>query len=119
MSAALIMRKLAAYPRQNQIARALNEIGQREKTIFILELLLDPQLRCRQERGLNDGESVNSASRAIFVGQRGEFSRSGVSGPGASGQLLAPARRGHRGVDDAVLGRCHCGSPCRRTSRPR
>jgi Tn3 transposase DDE domain len=27
VSAALIMRKLAAYPRQNQIARALNEIG--------------------------------------------------------------------------------------------
>jgi TnpA family transposase len=73
VSAALIMRKLAAYPRQNQIARALNEVGQLEKTVFILELLLDPQLRRRQERGLNDGEAVNSASRAIFVGQRGEF----------------------------------------------
>jgi TnpA family transposase len=73
VSAALIMRKLAAYPRQNQIARALNEIGQLEKTVFILELLLDPQLRRRQGRGLNDGEAVNSAGRAIFVGQRGEF----------------------------------------------
>ena len=73
VSAALIMRKLAAYPRQNQVARALNEIGQLEKTIFILELLLDPQLRHWQERGLNDGEAVNSASRALFVGQRGEF----------------------------------------------
>jgi Tn3 transposase DDE domain-containing protein len=41
--------------------------------VFILELLLHPQLRRRQERGLNDGEAVNSASRAIFVGQRGEF----------------------------------------------
>jgi TnpA family transposase len=73
VSAALIMRKLAAYPRQNQVARALNEIGQLEKTVFILELLLDPLLRRRQERGLNDGEAVNSAGRAIFVGQRGEF----------------------------------------------
>jgi hypothetical protein len=44
-----------------------------ERTIFILELLLDPQLRRRQERGLNDMEAVNSASRAIFIGQRGEF----------------------------------------------
>lgn len=34
---------------------------------------MDPQLRRRQERGLNDGEAVNSASRAIFVGQRGEL----------------------------------------------
>jgi TnpA family transposase len=41
--------------------------------VFILELLLDPQLRRRQERGLNDGAAVNSASRAIVVGQRGEF----------------------------------------------
>jgi TnpA family transposase len=73
VSAVLIMRRLAAYPRQNQIARALNEIGQLEKTAFILELLLDPQLRRRQERGLNDGEAVNSASCAIFIGQRGEF----------------------------------------------
>jgi TnpA family transposase len=73
VSAALIMRKLAAYPRQNQVARALDQIGQLEKTVFILELLLDPQLRRRQERGLNDGEAVNSAARAIFVGQRGEF----------------------------------------------
>jgi len=44
-----------------------------EKTVVILELLLDPQLPRRQERGLNDGEAVNSAARAIFVGQRGEF----------------------------------------------
>ncbi len=67
------MRKLAAYPRQNQIARALHEMGQLEKTVFILELLLDPQLRRRQGRGLNDGEAVNSAARAVFAGQRGEF----------------------------------------------
>ncbi len=73
VSAALLMRKLAAYPRQNQIARALHDIGQLEKTVFILELLLDPQLRRRQQRGLNDGEAVNSISRAIFIGQRGEF----------------------------------------------
>jgi hypothetical protein len=90
------MRKLAAYPRQNQIARALNEIGQLEKTVFILELLLDPQLRRRQERGLNDGEAVNSASRAIFVGQRGEFrDRAYLPGPGPSGQLPAPVGGRH------------------------
>ena len=67
------MRKLAAYQRQNQVSRALEQIRQLEKTVFILELLLDPELRRRQERGLNDGEAVNSAARAIFVGQRGEF----------------------------------------------
>ncbi len=72
-SAALLMRKLAAYPRQNQIARALHEIGQIEKTIYILEYLLDPKLRRRVQRGLNAGEAVNSIGRALFVGRRGEF----------------------------------------------
>jgi TnpA family transposase len=72
-SAALLMRKLAGYPRQNQLARALHELGQLEKTVFILELLLDPPLRRRQRRGLNDGEAVNSIARAVFTGQRGEL----------------------------------------------
>ena len=73
VSAALLMRKLAAYPRQNQIARALNEIGQLEKTIFILEYLGDPSLRKRVQRGLNRSEAVNSIARALFSGQRGEL----------------------------------------------
>jgi len=73
VSAALIMRKLAAYPRQNQVAQALHEIGQIEKTIHTLELLRDEQMRHRIERGLNKGELVNSAGRALFIGQRGEF----------------------------------------------
>jgi len=73
VSAALLMRKLAAYPRQNQIARALNEIGQLEKTIFILEYLGDPALRRRVQRGLNQSEAVNSIARALFSGQRGEL----------------------------------------------
>lgn len=73
VSAALIMRKLAAYPRQNQVAHALHEVGQIEKTAFILELLRDEQLRRRVQRGLNKGELVNSAARALFFGQRGEF----------------------------------------------
>jgi TnpA family transposase len=73
VSAALIMRKLAAYPRQNQVTRALHEVGQVEKTAFILELLRDEQLWRRVQRGLNKGELVNSAARALFFGQRGEF----------------------------------------------
>jgi TnpA family transposase len=73
VSAALLMRKLAAYPRQNRIARALNEIGQLEKTIFILEYLGDPALRKRVQRGLNRSEAVNSIARALFSGQRGEL----------------------------------------------
>src|SRR5881396_2847603 len=34
VSASLLMRKLAAYPRQNQVARALTELGKLERTAF-------------------------------------------------------------------------------------
>ena len=50
VSAALLRRKLAACPRQNQIARALHDLGLLEKTVFILTLLLDPQPRRHPER---------------------------------------------------------------------
>ena len=73
VSAALIQRKLAAYPLQNQFAQELHEIGQIEKTIHTLDLLRDEQMRHRIERGLNKGEMVNSVGRALFIGQRGEF----------------------------------------------
>jgi len=113
VSAALIMRKLAAYPRQNQIARALNEIGQLEKTIFILELLLDPQLRHRQERGLNDGEAVNSASPANFVGQRGEFRDRAYQDQVHRASCL------HLLVEAERRGRCHTWQTVLRRSVPK
>ena len=47
VSASLIMRKLAAYPRQNQVARALTEMGKLERTAFLLEYFRDEALRRR------------------------------------------------------------------------
>jgi hypothetical protein len=45
VSASLLMRKLAAYPRQNQVARALTELGKLERTAFLLEYFRDESLR--------------------------------------------------------------------------
>jgi len=36
-----ILRKLAAYPRQNDLAAALREVGRIERTLFIIEWILD------------------------------------------------------------------------------
>jgi len=47
VSASLLMRKLAAYPRQNQVARALTELGKLERTAFLLEYFRDAALRRR------------------------------------------------------------------------
>jgi Tn3 transposase DDE domain len=56
VTASLILRKLAAYPRQNSLALALRELGRIERTLFTLEWLRDPALRRRVNTELNKGE---------------------------------------------------------------
>lgn len=73
VSGSLIMSKLRSYARQNALATALREMGRIEKTIFILEYIMDKALRRRIQRGLNKGEAMNALARAIFFGKRGEL----------------------------------------------
>ena len=42
VTASVILRKLAAYPRQNSLALALRELGKLERTFFTLQWLQDP-----------------------------------------------------------------------------
>jgi TnpA family transposase len=65
VTASLILRKLAAYPRQNSLALALRELGRIERTLFTLQWLQDPALRRRVNAGLNKGEARNSLSRGV------------------------------------------------------
>src|SRR5205807_10490086 len=60
VSASLLMRKLAAYPRQNQVARALTELGKLERTAYLLEYFRDEALRRRVLIGLNKGEALHA-----------------------------------------------------------
>ncbi len=73
VSASLLMRKLAAYPRQNQVARALTEFGKLERTAFLLEYFRDAALRRRILIGLNKGEALHSLARQLFFGRLGEL----------------------------------------------
>jgi TnpA family transposase len=65
--------RLAAYPRQNALVRALREIGCLERTLFILEWISDPALRRRSNAGLNKGEARNALARALFSIVTGRF----------------------------------------------
>ena len=56
VSASLIMRQLASYPRQNGVAAALRELGRLERTIFTLDWIEDPELRRHTGQELNEGE---------------------------------------------------------------
>jgi TnpA family transposase len=71
VTASLILARLAAYPKRNNIAWALHEIGQIERAIFTLNWLEDPELRQRVTVGLNKGEQKHNLSRAVYFYRRG------------------------------------------------
>lgn len=73
VTASLIMRKLASYPRQNSLALALRELGRIERTLFTLTWLLDPALRQRVTAGLNKGEARNTLARAVCFHRLGQL----------------------------------------------
>lgn len=73
VTASLILKKLAAYPRQNGLARALRELGRLERTLFTLRWLENPELRKKTNLELNKGEAKNALSRAVFFNRLGEI----------------------------------------------
>lgn len=73
VTASLIMRQLASYPRQNGVAAALRELGRLQRTLFTLDWIEDPELRRGTSRELNKGESRNSLARAVFIHRLGEI----------------------------------------------
>ena len=73
VTASLIMRQLASYPRQNGVAAALRELGRLERTLFTLDWIEDPELRRTTGQELNKGEARNSLARAVFIHRLGEI----------------------------------------------
>ncbi len=72
-SASGMLRRLAAYPRQNGLAVALREIGRIERSLFTLDWLRSSELRRRANAGLNKGEARNALARAVFFHRLGEL----------------------------------------------
>ena len=73
VTASIIMRQLAAYPRQNGVAAALRELGRLERTLFTLDWISDPELRRDTGQELNKGEARNSLARPVFIHRLGEI----------------------------------------------
>lgn len=69
-----MLRKLAAYERQNQLAVALQEVGKIERTLFMLDWLENPALRRRCQAGLNKGEQRHALTQAICTFRQGRIS---------------------------------------------
>jgi TnpA family transposase len=68
-----ILRKLAAYLRQNDLAAALREVGRIERTLFIIEWILDAGMQRRTQVGLNKGEAHHALKNALRIGRQGEI----------------------------------------------
>ena len=68
-----MLRKLAAFERQNQVDIALQEIGKIERTLFMLDWLENPALRRRCHAGLNKGEQRHALAQAIYTFRQGRI----------------------------------------------
>lgn len=68
-----MLRKLAAYERQNQVDLALQEIGRIERTFFMLDWLETPDLRRRCQAGLNKSEQRHVLTQAICTFRQGRI----------------------------------------------
>lgn len=68
-----LLKKFAAYPRQHDLAVALREIGRIERTLFIIEWLLDADMQRRAQVGLNKGEAHHALKNALRIGRQGEI----------------------------------------------
>ena len=68
-----LLKKFASHPRQHDLAVALREIGRAERTLFIIEWLLDSDMQRRAQIGLNKGESHHALKNALRIGRQGEI----------------------------------------------
>jgi TnpA family transposase len=69
----LLLTKLQAFPRQNALARALQDYGRLVKTLFILRYLQRPEMRKRVGRQLNKGENLNGLREAVYFAHLGQI----------------------------------------------
>jgi TnpA family transposase len=70
---ATIVRKLSSYARQNQTKKALWELDNLRRTLYILEFIDDVGLRQAVQKALNRGEAYHRLRRAIAYVNSGKF----------------------------------------------
>ena len=68
-----LLGKFASYPRQHELAVTLREIGRVERTLFIIDWLLDADMQRRAQVGLNKGEAHHALKNALRIGRQGEI----------------------------------------------
>lgn len=72
-----MLKRLAAFQRQNQLDLALQELGRIERTLFMLDWLESPQLRQRCHAGLNKSEQRHALAQVICTFKQGRIADRG------------------------------------------
>jgi TnpA family transposase len=72
-----MLKKLAAYQRQNQLDLALQELGRIERTLFMIDWLESTQLRQHCQAGLNKSEQHHALAQAVFTFKQGRVADRG------------------------------------------
>lgn len=75
VTASLLISKLQAYPRQNNLTRLLQEYGRLIKTIFILRYLEDETFRRRIGAQLSKGEQLHQLRKFLFFVRDGKVTK--------------------------------------------
>jgi TnpA family transposase len=101
-----MLRRLAAYQRQNQLDLALQELGRVERTLFMLDWLESPELRQRCQAGLNKSEQRHALAQVICTFKQGRIADRGREAQQfrASGLNLGKRRESDT-VDVGLAGR--------------
>lgn len=80
VSSSIVLSKLTDKSKRNALARALQEMGRIEKTIFLLQYFADETLRRKVLIGLNKGEAVNGLGRTLFYGRDRKLRKKDIMG---------------------------------------
>jgi TnpA family transposase len=72
-----MLKRLAAFQRQNQLDLALQELGRVERTLFMLDWLESPELRQRCQAGLNKSEQRHALAQVICTFKQGRIADRG------------------------------------------
>jgi TnpA family transposase len=119
VTASLIMRQLAAYPRQNGVAAALRELGRLERTLFTLDCVEDPGAASRHRPRAQQGRSTQQHGPRRLPSSARRNPRPHLRKPAAPRFRSQPSRRGHHPVEHALSEPgCGCSARGRGRSRP-
>jgi len=94
-----MLKRLAAFQRQNQLDLALQELGRIERTLFMLDWLESPELRQRCQAGLNKSEQRHALASGGLHLQAGAHRRSRPGGAAVPRLRTELGDRRHRALE--------------------